>query len=170
MAETMSEKVDAYVRQLVPLARSLKQKEWQWGQFTRPDGAPIETVDHVCEAQEYSARQSEVAELWGINYGPDTPVVCFTGNGPCSKDHAQYFAAVQPSHLIWLLDELGERIERLTRERDEAKSASPALYEALKKLSSMRWREGLVAEDVLSEIERVARPALSSASPTSLKD
>ncbi len=105
--------VDDYIRKLVACARALPQKNWEWGMFTRPGGAPIETVDHLCEAQEYSARQSDVAELWGVNYGPDTPVVCFTGNGPTSEKHAQYFAAVQPGALIWLLDDVGGRIEAL---------------------------------------------------------
>lgn len=117
---SMSERVDEYIRSLVKCARALPQKEWRWGQFTRPDGSPIETVDHVCEAQENSARQSERAELWGVSLGVDAPVVCYTGNGACSKDHAQYIAAVRPQVLIWILDELGERIERLTAERDAA--------------------------------------------------
>ncbi len=129
--------VDDYIRQLVVCARALPQKEWQWGTFTLPDGQPIETVDHICEAQNHSARQSETAELWGVNYGPDTSVVCFTGNGPRSRGHAQFLAATQPRNLLWILNELGDRIERLTRERDEARAAlanGPDLYEALKEL------------------------------------
>lgn len=119
----MSAQVDEYLRSLVKCARALPQKEWRWGQFTRPDGSPIETVDHVCEAQDKSARMSDRAELWGVDLGVDAPVVCYTGNGPCSKDHAQYIAAARPQVLLWILDELGERIEQLTRERDEARAA-----------------------------------------------
>lgn len=107
-------KVDDYIRQLVICARALPQREWQWGTFLRPDGQPIETVEHVCEAQNHSARERDNAELWGVNYGPDSPVVCFTGNGPCSKDHAQFLAAVQPRNLLWLLDEIGARMERMS--------------------------------------------------------
>lgn len=112
--------VDNYIRQLVACARALPQKNWEWRQFLRPNGEPIETVEHVCEAQNHSANVSDVAELWGVNYGHDTPVVCYTGNGPSSASHAQYFAAVQPGAMLWVLAELGDRIERLTQERDAA--------------------------------------------------
>lgn len=119
----MSEAVDEYIRSLAKLANKLSQKEWRWGQFTRPDGSPIETVDHVCETQDFSARKSETAELWGVDLGVDAPVVCYTGNGPCSKDHAQYIAAARPEVLIWIFKELGDRIERLTKERDDIRAA-----------------------------------------------
>lgn len=112
--------VDNYIRQLVACARALPQKGWEWRQFLRPNGEPIETVEHVCEAQNHSASLSDKAELWGVNYGPELPVVCYTGNGPYSAKHAQYFAAVQPGAMLWVLNELGERIERLTQERDAA--------------------------------------------------
>lgn len=116
----MSAEVDEYIRNLVKCARALPQKEWRWGQFTRRDGSPIETVEHVCEAQNDSARMSDKAELWGVDLGVDEPVVCYTGNGPCSKDHAQYIAAARPQVLLWILDELADRIARLTAERDES--------------------------------------------------
>lgn len=129
-----AEPVDDYIRSLVRLANTLSHDEWRWGQFTRPDGSPIETVDHVCEAQENSARQSDTAQLWGVDLGVDRPVVCYTGNGPCSERHAQYIAAVRPQVVVWILNELGERIERLTRERDAALTAFEASRAALSAL------------------------------------
>ena len=123
------EPVDDYIRSLVKLANTFPHDEWRWGQFARPDGSPIETVDHVCEAQENSARQSDTAQLWGVDLGVDRPVVCYTGNGPRSERHAQYIAAVRPQVVIWILNELGERIERLTRERDTARAALAAMGE-----------------------------------------
>lgn len=145
--------VDDYIRKLVACARALPRKDWQWGLFTRPGGAPIETVDHLCEAQEYSARQSDVAELWGVNYGPDTPVVCFTGNGPRSKDHAQYLAAAQPGAMIWVLDELGERISRLT--------------DALQTIRKTEWRTDSddAMRGALDEIDRIADAGLAVLAP-----
>lgn len=141
--------VDDYIRQLVACARALPQKNWEWRQFLRPNGEPIETVEHVCEAQNHSASVSDVAELWGVNYGPDTPVVCYTGNGPYSAKHAQYFAAVQPGAMIWILDELGERISGLT--------------EALQAIRRTEWRtdsDGAM-RGALDEIDRIADAGLA---------
>lgn len=123
--------VDDYLRQLVKCARALPQKEWQWGTFTRPDGQPIETVEHIYEAQNHSAQQSETAELWGVNYGPDTSVVAYTGNGPNSRAHAQYLAATQPRNLLWVLDQLGDRLEAFKDAVEDTESTLVALAEHL---------------------------------------
>lgn len=149
--------VDQYIRSLVKCARALPQKDWRWGQFTRPNGEPIETVDHVCEAQENSARQSERAELWGVDLGVDAPVVCYTGNGPCSKDHAQYIAALHPRVLIWVLDELGDRIERRgAANRDLLEACKAALV-----------THGLTKSEpglpTLAEVEKLLRSAIQRA-------
>lgn len=135
-----TKQVDEYIRSLVKCARALPQKEWRWGQFTRPDGSPIETIDHVCEAQEKSARMSDKAELWGVDLGVDAPVVCYTGNGPCSKDHAQYIAAVRPEIIIWILDNLGERIEAL-------ESRQRVLREALETIRDRHIPDQPMADD-----------------------
>lgn len=68
---------------------------WGWGRFPNQDGVPAQTVEEVIECMAYSARQSELGELWGVMGGtPDDPVVvCYTGNGPTSEANARFIRA-----------------------------------------------------------------------------
>jgi hypothetical protein len=77
------------------------EAKWEFTRFVRWDGAPIQTVDDVCEVLSRSARCSERAELWGVTLpGPDGDVICHTGNGPNSEKHARLIAAA-PDHALF---------------------------------------------------------------------
>jgi hypothetical protein len=68
---------------------------WVATYFTRPDGSPIETGEHVAETIAFSASQSDRAELHGVTLTGDEDgvIVCYTGNGPRSQDNAHLIAA-----------------------------------------------------------------------------
>lgn len=98
---------------------------WEWTTFTRPDGSPIETVEHVAETTAHSARISEGTELHGITFaglgdeatGPN--VVCYTGNGPHSAENARAIVS------LWMA---APELIRLAR---SALSASPTPPQAV---------------------------------------
>jgi hypothetical protein len=75
---------------------------WVATRFNRPDGSPIETVEHVAETTAASAFHSDKAELWGLTAdGSDpsgAPVIAYTGNGPTSRENAHAIARAVNSH------------------------------------------------------------------------
>ncbi len=58
--------------------------------FTMPDGSMPQTNEDVAKITTFSAMQSESAELWGVTVVGDGPIICYTGNGPTSRENARY--------------------------------------------------------------------------------
>jgi hypothetical protein len=71
---------------------------WTAAVFTRPDGTPILTVEHVAETVAHSALAGDRTELYGVVLDDNDEsgravVVCYTGNGPNAHNNADLIAA-----------------------------------------------------------------------------
>lgn len=66
--------------------------------FLRLDGKEIENVSDVVCTVAASVLKSDTAALYGITVEGDNRVVCYTGNGPTSKDNAHFIACAWNCH------------------------------------------------------------------------
>lgn len=119
-----------FYRELLKAAQAAPQKGWRWTRFTRPDGSPIETVEHVAETTSYSATWSPAAELWGVTFHGDDAVVCYTGNGPNSEAHARFLAYLMPQNVIVMLERIGQQDEAISALAARVIELQRALYMA----------------------------------------
>ena len=134
MSDELNEAELEFYEKLGRLANGLTLRGgdvWEWTTFTRPNGESIETVEHVIEAQTYSAMQSDKAVLHGVVLGDDSGlVVAYTGNGVKSSDHALYIAATKPSHIILMLNRIADQQDELRAARARIAALEAALGEA----------------------------------------
>ncbi len=75
---------------------------WVFSFFTKPDGSPILTVQDVADTVSRSSLESDQIELYGVSVerGGENLVVCYTGNGPNSKENARLIALAPRMHSM----------------------------------------------------------------------
>lgn len=68
--------------------------QWDWSNFSKADGSPIESVEDVAETLAVSARKGPGAYLKGVSAKDDLGdlVVCYTGNGPRAEANSKLLA------------------------------------------------------------------------------
>jgi hypothetical protein len=86
---------------------------WNWGQIVDKDQRPLETIEAVCQAMTDSAMFSQSTELWSVfSSAGDTPVICYTGNGPRSKANADFIthACNNYHYFVSTINRLGDEL------------------------------------------------------------
>jgi hypothetical protein len=71
----------------------ITEGEWVFTSFCKQDGSPIASSQDVADTISVSALKCDAAELWGVST-PDNRVICYTGNGPDSKENARAISVV----------------------------------------------------------------------------
>lgn len=73
---------------------------WEFSFYEGFDGTPIRAPEDVARVVSESALRSGGSELWGVSVERDgeTLTICYTGNGPTSKENAAFIVRACNDH------------------------------------------------------------------------